>query len=125
MSICTKPYVIIKTRFEGFHYWKDAPDCVSFLRDPHRHMFYVKIRMGVDSLDRDVEIISFKKHINSYIKTVLVETIAKEGWSCEMIADNITRHICATYDNVYMLEVEVLEDNENGGGVIYVGKTSV
>ena len=125
MSICTKPYVIIKTQFEGFHYWKDAPDHVAFLRDPHRHMFHVKIRMGVDGLDRDIEIISFKKHINSYIKTTLVETIAKEGWSCEMIADNIARHICAIYDNVDMLEVEVLEDNENGGGVIHVGKTSV
>ena len=42
-----------------------------------------------------------------------------------MIADNIARHMCATYDNVDMSEVEVLEDNENGGGVIRVGKTSV
>ena len=124
MSVCMKPYVIVNTQFEGAHYWKDAPDHVAFLRDPHRHMFYVKLKIGVEGLDRDIEILTLKKHINSYIATTLVEVIAKEGWSCEMIADNIARHICTLY-NIYGLEVEVLEDNENGGGVMYVRKTSV
>ena len=114
-----KPYVTINTQFEGFHYWKNAPDCVSFLRDPHRHMFHVKVKVGVDGLDRDIEVISLKRAIDNHLLTFTI-TIAKDGWSCEMIANEVARFVKENYDNVDALEVEVLEDGENGGGVIYV-----
>lgn len=117
--LLTKPYVIAKTQFEGFHYWSGAPQLVRFLRDRHRHIFHVEVRMSVAELDRDVEIIMFKRYVNELLND-MKSRIDSEGWSCEMIANELASLLLDEYDS-NEIEVVVLEDNENGGG-IYVRK---
>lgn len=108
--------VIVKTQFEGFHFWKDAPEEVKFLRDLHRHMFHVEVEMEVDHCDRAVEIILLKRQVNNLCLS-LTEIIKKEGWSCEMIAKTIVNYLYIEYASRW-ISVKVLEDNENGGRVI-------
>lgn len=108
-----KNYVVVKTQFEGFHYWKDAPEEVKFLRDLHRHMFYVRVEVPVNHEDRDIEIILLKRFVNETC-SILTEPIKKYGWSCERIAQEIAGAILYKY-NITQCAVYVLEDNENGG----------
>lgn len=117
--LLTKPYVIIKTQFEGFHYWGEAPQLVAFLRNRHRHMFHVEVRVSVTELDRDIEVILFKRHIDELLND-MKPRIDSEGWSCEMIANELASLLLDEYDS-NEIEIVVLEDNENGGGV-YVRK---
>jgi len=100
-----KRYIKVKFQFEGLHCWKDCPiNDVSFLKDSHRHIFYVTCTKEVTHNDRDIEIIMFKRELQAYM--------ARKGMdlgqsSCEMIAEDILKQFgCHS--------VEVLEDNENG-----------
>lgn len=112
-----KNYVVVKAQFEGFHYWKDAPEEVKFLRDLHRHIFHVRVEVPVKHENRDVEIILLKQFINDTC-SILTEPIKKKGLSCEQIATMIAKIVAMRYD-VDRCAVEVLEDNENGGISVY------
>lgn len=114
MIYTEKMWVKINTQFEGMHYWKDAIEEVYFLRHAHRHIFHVSVKLTVDQYDRDIEIILCKRFINKLLQE-LKPTIALEGWSCERIAMQLANDLLIKYDS-NEVEVEVLEDGENGGG---------
>jgi flagellar biosynthesis component FlhA len=103
-----KTYVWITTSFEGWHHWENAPDTVPYLRDNHRHIFHVKLWKEVQEQDREIEFITFKHNVESYIEQKY------EGhsfhYSCEMIATDLLNHFQASI-------VEVSEDGENGARV--------
>lgn len=100
-------YVVVNLKFEGIHSWKNCPfEDVSFLKNDHRHIFWVKAIKSVSHLDRDIEIIRFKRDLEDYCNS-LKPIIQKEGWSCEKIANDILI-------NFDCESVEVLEDGENG-----------
>lgn len=106
--------IVIKLQIEGFHYWKDAPDQVAFLRDNHRHIFHFEIEKEVLHDDRDIEIILFKRKVQKYIQEKYkdAEGICQFGAkSCEMLAKEIALKFGAKV-------VRVLEDDENGA-VVY------
>lgn len=118
-----RTYIRIRTRWEGFHRWRDAPNNVSFLRDLHRHEFHLDVIMGVEDADREIETITMKRWLieildRSYLKSTM--GIASE-WSCEQIAEYIGYAIQEKYGSRFLL-VEVLEDGENGGGVMWEGE---
>lgn len=115
--------VLARTQFEGFHYWADAPDEVAFLRQLHRHMFHVEVVIPVEHDDRDIEIILLKRTLDEYCSS-LTEKIKTEGWSCERIASTLALMLANKY-NFDSCVVQVLEDNENGGTVIYDRKESI
>jgi len=105
---------------EGTHNWPDCPfDEVYYLRDPHRHVFYIKAHKQVMHDDRDVEFIMLKHHIQQYlIERYWAGWNEREGFtgtalcefgamSCEMIA----RELIEAFD---LSRCEVSEDNENG-----------
>ena len=48
-------HIYIQTQFTGYHRWDDAPDCVAFLRNTHRHVFHVKVTVPVQHNDRAIE----------------------------------------------------------------------
>jgi hypothetical protein len=97
--------IIVRLQVEGLHRWKDCPiDEVSFLRDRHRHIFHIEARKRVSHNDRDVEIILFKRQLESFLGA---EPIEFGDMSCEMIAEKILLEFDCDY-------VQVLEDNENG-----------
>ena len=103
----------VTTQFEGYHCWPKAPEKVAFLRNKHRHMFHVTVKIEQEHNDRDVEYIMTKWDLNNLItkmKTHLVDYVNGNA-SCEMMAEYI-------YDNIVSpgahVQVEVTEDGENG-----------
>lgn len=102
--------IIVKLQFEAIHCWPTCDiDEVSFLRYPHRHVFYITIKKTVNHNDRDIEIIMFKKEILNHLASFKGNI---DNWSCETLAEYLlnTFNACS---------VEVLEDNENGAIVTH------
>lgn len=93
--------------FEAIHNWPECPfEEVSYLRDPHRHIFYIKAYKQVNHDDRDVEFIMLKHDISFYLRQTYP---AKQlgATSCEMLALKLVKE----FD---LSKCEVSEDNENG-----------
>ena len=107
-----KKTIIIRTRFEGIHCWPNCPyPDVAFLKNPHRHEFWVEMEIEVTHNDRDVEFIKAKRLLDGYIAEVLTENLGTR--SCEDIAESIMD--CGLFDPC--VSVTVLEDGENGAKV--------
>lgn len=100
--------IIIRFQIEGSHQWSDCDiKEVNYLKNEHRHIFYVRVKKIVSHENRDIEIISFKRKITDEFAGRFVRF---GEMSCEMIAQKILEAYNLDY-------VEVLEDNENGGFV--------
>jgi hypothetical protein len=104
-----KTRIVIKLQVEGLHHW---PTCnieeVNFLKNPHRHIFYITCKKEVTHDDRDIEIIMFKRKIHEHITNKWKGDFG--SMSCEMIAKYLLNEFGLFY-------CEVLEDNENGAEV--------
>lgn len=111
----------IKTQFEGVHNYPDAPDEVSYLRYPHRHIFYVTVELDVFSDDREIEFIMLKHKLNQWLNTQKnsVGVIELGTTSCEQMGERIIRCLAAVVEGQKERElvVAVSEDNENGANV--------
>lgn len=105
-----KSFIFIKTQFEGFHKYMNAPEEVSFLRDLHRHIFHVKVWIEVTDNDRQIEFILFKRYVDKIIKDLRLESHC----SCEMICDILYGRIAMDYGDSLEIRIEVSEDDENG-----------
>ena len=106
--------IIVKTRFMGIHQWSDAPDEVSFLRHPHRHIFHIKVELPVYHDDRELEYFMVTGIINNMIGNLTSAWLKNK--SCEHIAKIICNQLCIYYKR--NCSVEVTEDNENGSRVV-------
>lgn len=115
-------FIVVKTQFQGIHRYTGAPDEVAFLRQPHRHMFYVELEMQVFNNDRELEFLLVKKSLDNFIK-LNYGMIDLGNKSCEMIAEEIQKWAkkyyyldAHQYPNVSFrkVNVKVFEDNENG-----------
>ena len=95
---------------EGIHFYPDAPEEVSFLRNPHRHVFHFKVWIEVYHNNRDVEFFIFKRWLESMYHNNLLQLDYK---SCEMLADELSAPILLQYPNRKVI-IEVSEDLENG-----------
>lgn len=106
-------WVIVKANFIGFHQWKDAPEEVSFLRDYHRHIFYVELHLQVKDLNRELEFFLVKRKLQSELDKYYSNEHFEE--SCEMIATRIKTYFEEFYKT--KCRCSVFEDNENGAMV--------
>jgi len=59
--------IIVKLQVEGFHYWPEAFEKVSYLKELHRHIFHIECHKNVSHADREIEIIEFKRSILMYL----------------------------------------------------------
>jgi len=94
---------------------------VSFLANPHRHIFHFRVSIDVFHNDRDIEFIQFKRWLeNLYSNNGIVSNPVLElDWkSCEMIADDLYIQIAERYPN-RAVTIEVSEDGENGCSISY------
>lgn len=104
--------VFCTLQIEGTHCWPGCPfKEVAYLRDPHRHVFFIKAYKLVTHSDRDVEFIMLKHQIAEYFQQTYFDLPTHlcifGAKSCEMIAEELI--------NVFDLSrCEVSEDNENG-----------
>lgn len=103
-------YVICNFTVEGFHRWESAPDRLFYLRQLHRHVFFIKARFEVKDGDREIEIIEAQNKIKEYLYSKYGNPCMFNGMSCEHIAKDISDKFSAD-------EVEVLEDGF--GGALY------
>ena len=90
---------------------------VSFLANPHRHIFHFRVSIDVFHNDRDIEFIQFKRWLESLYNGS--NTVLELDWkSCEMIADDLYLQIAERYPNRNVV-IEVSEDGENGCSISY------
>ena len=88
---------------------------VSFLANPHRHIFHFRVTIDVFHNDRDIEFIQFKRWLENLYKDAI---LALDYKSCEMIADDLYLQIAQRYPN-RCVTIEVSEDGENGCLIAY------
>jgi hypothetical protein len=93
---------------------------VSFLANPHRHIFHFRVWIDVFHNDRDIEFIQFKRWLeNLYSSSNGNNSVLELDWkSCEMIADDLYLQIADAYPG-RAVTIEVSEDGENGCTIDY------
>lgn len=106
----TNTYIKVKTQFEALHYWPDAPEAVSFLRHPHRHVFHVEVMFEVSHADRQLEFFLVQRDVKRVCRDL--ERPDPWTWSCEDFADHIFHKLRPTYPTIRGISVS--EDGENG-----------
>lgn len=116
-------YITVAAQAEGLHHWPGAPEAESYLRQPHRHLFTITIRMQVRHGDREIEINAFARWLHDQVLPALA-TASHDGGpadfgtrSCEQLAEQITGQIRTRHGEDRWIECEVLEDGILGGGV--------
>lgn len=88
---------------------------VSFLGNPHRHIFHFNVAIQVFHNDRDIEFIQFKRWLENLYAGGTLELNYK---SCEMISDDLYEVIANRYPD-RDIEITVSEDGENGATIYY------
>jgi len=88
---------------------------VSFLANPHRHIFHFRVWIDVFHNDRDIEFIQFKRWLENLFRD---STLSLDYKSCEMIADDLYLQIANKYPG-RCVTISVSEDNENGCTITY------
>lgn len=108
-----KTNIVIQLQVEGTHRWSGCNVTgVDFLRNKHRHVFFIVCKKSVSHDDRDIEIITLKREVMQYFERYKKNNVCDFGeMSCEMIS----RELLVAFDLVYC---SVLEDNENGAEVM-------
>lgn len=103
----------------GIHNYPSAPEDVSYLRHPHRHLFKFKVTISVEHDDREIE---FHQLLN-YCLSLYNENILVCAYkSCEMLAEELLKSLVVKYETDALsrsYEVEVSEDGECGAIVTY------
>jgi len=90
---------------------------VSFLANPHRHIFHFRVWIDVLHNDRDIEFIQFKRWCESLYNNS--DSVLKLDYkSCEMMADDLYIQIAGRYPD-RAVWIEVSEDGENGCMIRY------
>lgn len=120
-------YITVTTQAEGLHHWPGAPEAESYLRQPHRHLFTITIRMQVRHGDREIEINAFARWLHDQVLPSLASASHDGGpadfgtRSCEQLAEQITGQIRTRHGEDRWIECEVLEDGILGGGIRWPG----
>ena len=83
---------------------------VSFLANPHRHIFHFRVWISVEHSDRAIEFIQFKRWLENLYSQ---GTLQLDYKSCEMMAEDLYAQISAKYPGREVW-IEVSEDGENG-----------
>jgi hypothetical protein len=120
-----KRFIEVRFQKEGIHCYPAAATDpklktgdeydVSFLANPHRHVFHFRVRIAVQHDDREIEFIQFKRWLESLYSGDVLKLNYK---SCEMIADDMLSQIIGRHPG-RSIEIEVSEDGENGGILQY------
>ncbi len=111
--------IAARVQFEGVHNWPEAPYEVSFLRQPHRHIFGVTAEVEVFKNDREIEFImlghKIKKHFAEKAKKDANGVWQMGRTSCEDVATELVEWLDKMYcenGHRYII-VTVDEDGEN------------
>ena len=112
----TSTSIFITTSFVGFHCWPQAPEDTEFLRTLHRHVFHVRVEVGVSD-SRQVEFFQLKSDVETLIVDYVLPHLRKNiDSSCEQLAQYL---LVRVYNAGYaaVRSVTISEDGENGATV--------
>ena len=109
-----KTVILVRNRIEHQHCWPKAPAAVMYLRQLHRHVFYVDREIEVFHDDRELEFIMVQHDIDA----LLTHRPWNDATSCEQLAKIVAQFILSTYGD-RDVSVSVREDNEHGAKFIY------
>jgi hypothetical protein len=90
---------------------------VSFLANPHRHIFHFRVWLSVTHNDRDVEFIQFKRWLEKLYSSN-EGVLSLDYKSCEMMSDDLYAQISQKYPDREVW-IEIAEDGENGSFIKY------
>jgi len=111
-----KTFATIKTSAEGCHQYPEARGSFYYLKNLHRHVFHVTVRIEQSNgIDRDIEYLEEKRNLTTKLEGLL-HTMAPSS-SCEDIALLIRRWYIQRFPR-REIKVEVLEDGENGALIV-------
>jgi hypothetical protein len=126
-DIRPKKMIWVTFRKEGIHKYPAAatdPNLatgdeydVSFLANPHRHIFHFRVYLSVTHNDRDVEFIQFKRWLEKLYSSN-EGVLSLDYKSCEMMSDELYDKISQRYPD-REIWIEVSEDGENGSFIKY------
>lgn len=108
-------YILVKTTFEGYHRWPNAPEVVGFLKNLHRHLFTVTVGIEVHHGDRELEFFMVKQFLDTTIP--LIVNNRSDTYSCEDICDDLIQELQCKYGMCRGYCASVMEDGENGAQV--------
>lgn len=110
--------------FQGVHWWTGAPEHRSYLSNPHRHEFHVRIEVPVTHDDRQLEFHDLKSMAREALSVLYVgpsdtpDTLGLGTRSCEAIASELGAALLAgPLQRSPFITVHVSEDGENGATV--------
>lgn len=107
-----KTNIIVTLQVEGQHRWENCPiPEMAFLKDYHRHLFCFKIEKGIENLDREIEIIKFKREVSDYIRSEFYDSVLGMCNFGNMSCEQIGKLLLEVF---HLYSIEVLEDHENG-----------
>lgn len=110
-----KQHIEIVTTFEALHMWPGCPyEEVSFLRNLHRHMVYVTVRVETGS-DREIEFFRFKMLVDSLIEKLYGRDLIKDlgSKSMESIGLDLLEAL-KSQGFLSSMVISVSEDNQVG-----------
>jgi hypothetical protein len=114
-----KATVIATLTAVGYHRWPDAPPHRAYLRTRHRHLFWFRVEVEVEGLDRVIECHDLAHFTRTAIGNAwhpgLEQDHDFDTLSCEAIAETLATILHRRYNAP--CRVQVLEDNENGAMV--------
>lgn len=111
-----KTFISVSFQREFIHSYPDAPEEVSFLREPHRHMLHIRIDVQVFNYDRELEFILVKRDLDQFANTL--DLTIPSTRSCEMIARAFLNYIQEEWGH-RDVNISVSEDGENGAILEY------
>lgn len=127
-------FITVKTSFDGIHCWANCPhEEVAFLRNPHRHVFWVRLEVEVFSDDRDLEYFMIKRKLDNAINELYgngntssnIKLLGSK--SCEMINDDIYKNLfvgplapMSQDKGQRQVSITTSEDDENSATTRYV-----
>lgn len=110
------PLLTVTASCEGFHYWSDAWKEVSYLKDPHRHVFQARVTLGpVSHFDRDLEFHVLQHELLLELRKIAGTREAPVPSSCEHMARVLALRLAAHHG--VRVKCSVWEDGENGAEV--------
>jgi hypothetical protein len=113
-----KTSIVVSLQVEGTHSWPECPiEEVAFLKNDHRHIFFIQCKKTVTHTDRQVEIIQLKRRIQAFLVDQYSNTNDTNSLVClfgRMSCEDIAYRLFYQFNLSFC---SVLEDNENGAEV--------
>lgn len=111
-------WAVVHFQTLGFHRWPDAPEHRAYLRDRHRHLFYVEVSLEVFHNEREVEFHDLLQFCEDTFGFKIIPNADVLGKSCETMAEELIEKITRQFGN-RRVKVSVFEDGEVGATLEY------